>query len=53
MRQAKIRPKPVLKSTSLPHQTESGSAGRIVRIERASNQVPLKHTRHTLNSSFL
>jgi hypothetical protein len=53
MRQAKIRPKPVLNSTSLPHQTESGSAGRTVRIEWASNQVPGKDTHHTLNSSFL
>jgi hypothetical protein len=53
MRQAKIRPKPVLNSPSLLHQTESGFAGRIVRIERASNQVPRKHTRRTINSSFL
>jgi hypothetical protein len=53
MRQAKPRPKPVLNSTSHPNQTESGSAGRIVRTERASNQVPRKHTRHTVNSSFL
>jgi hypothetical protein len=44
MRQAKTRPKPVLNSTSLPHQTESGPAGRVVRTERASNQVPRKHT---------
>jgi hypothetical protein len=49
-----ILTKPVLNnSSSLPHQTESGSPGRIVRIERASNQVPRKHTCYTINSSFL